>query len=1103
MSTQFINGPAVIALALTLTTAWAGWWITPDYSQTPEPEYKPVHLYWFTVPETPYIYRLEVDTPEGCERVTVLAKSSGYLYVWVDGRRVFAYRVPEKEKPDPTRACEIDLTENLASPGEHVIAVSAPKDGFALVGGFYAGERQIAELGTDRAWRVTKFPPTTIIEDESILQPGYDGPSVPVNLGDEFVADEQKLKEALSSTALKRAKAKVEEAIWRLELLAKKGIYIVDDQEHWWGGANRTAPPVVRSAAGALPDANNLLKNLDSFGYYLAESQAVKLLETVEELTWMAWYTDEMKMLRLASIVIDDKLPDSPEPAPIGMVLPIPDFTSENKRLAKERKRLEEKVKHPLNKLNESRYDRLGWLPLPGLSDDVIGDWGIRVNPVAGPTSLGTPRRWFFKTDPGDSGIEELRWSIGYNIETQWPRIEVPKPWQEVEGFEDYRGIAWYRARIHLPGEWAGNDVLLIYTVADSERVWFNDEEITEFGEWQDRRTYRIPARLVSFGGENCIAIRVEGHGNRSGIVGKVELSCPTLEGDEGKTTPPVDVLSTPLSPCVILTPQTESLQIHHRPGVKLLLPGGNPPGPIDYDWQRDGRLTENWAMLWLTPTTATSTERPVLFVFSSNPVRIEGEDNVTRITFNKPGMRVIAVRPWVKSTPPEEIRRKIDFWRRAALAVPINYASITRLLREGEPIFVFVAKSELRRKRYTDDINYKKVPSGPVLGQTVIYDFFGTQDEWDTEPLRVAPLPALCSFAMETEFRTARNLKIDQEEKLVTLQDGGLLASYRVLVGTNRVSYSYEVEPYARRAGFTSWMFAGSDTGVLGNQREMELIAATGANSYRPQHNFSEDESPHFPGKTRVRHMFDTCNRVGVNYTNNIDQTLGKPREYVRENYAKFIDEVIIHYEAIARQLKDEPFWAVGYDLINEPFDHHHTQYNPAMKRLTDAIRKIDPVHLCYIEPCESWGAIQMLLLVEPTADPLTIYSFHDYNFRLNEPTDRWPTRERDITSICQMWLPAFKFAILHGTGMHCGEFGDFKGATHQILAQKTLLNDFLRLFDQFGMHHHYYSGRTIYGREADGSMMPSNIVRTYRKYFARPDFNRYYRAQLGFCKQ
>lgn len=1077
---------AIFAAVAFPATALAAGWITPDYEDTPEPDHRPIALYWFDVKDTPYVYRTELTTPAGADRVTALARSSGYLYVWVDGERVWTYSIPEKkrkrEKPDPSKVHGVDLTPWMARPGKHTLAVSAPKGGFVLAGGFYSGTRRLKSLATDKSWRVIKLPPTTIIEDLDVTRSGYAGGSAPVKEGEALTANEDDLARVFFESTVARVVSMLDEARWRLELLAKKGIYIADDDPAWWGGPRRTDAIAVGRAREALRVVEELDRRLDSLkrqrvdsgaaleevlaGLRAVESRVRALFREAEGAGRAAYLADERKMLELAGLVIDGRRPDlSGKPA---------------ERLKEVRAGLEKRLGHPLNRLNESRYDRLGWIARLGLSDDQIGAWGVRVNPVTEPTSARIPRRWFFSTDPKDSGLRELRWTVGYNIEGQWPRIRVPMPWQNDGRFKTYRGIVWYRTQVHVPGQWAGNDIVVKFRVADTFRLWFNEREITKLGTGTREVTFKVPVGLVSFGGDNYIAARVVGKGNRSGIIGKLTVTCPALGGPEAKETPPADVLSTPLSPCVVLEPKTDVLQIHHGPGLKLVSKGRSPRA-VDYRLARDGRLPSNWVMLWRPPTSSAGAERPILLVFQTNPLSITGKETVTRVRFATPRHRVIAVRPWVKARPPKSrtaTERTAELWSRAALAVPVNYANITRVLRPCESI---------------EGISVKNVPKGPLLGHTVIYDYLVTKDEWGTQPLRLAPLPALCSYGLDTRFR---NLELDQ--KVEVLHDGGMLAPYRGLKGADRVSYRYDVEPYARRIGFTSWVFAHCDTGVRGNWRETELLAATGSNSFRPQHNFGEHESPHYPGKTRVRIMVDACLAVGLNYTNNIDQTLGKKREYVREHYDDFVGDLIKHYDGLTRQLKDEPFWVVGYDLINEAFDHYRTRYNPALKRLTASVRAVDPVHLCYIEPCESWGAIPQLLLVEPTGDPLTLYSFHDYHFRLKKATDRWPNLERDITDICRMWMPAFKYAVMHGTGMHCGEFGGFHGPTFQIESQKYLMSEFFRIFDQFGIHSHYYTGRDIYERSQDGCMHPSNVIRAYRKYMARPDVNLYYKDQI-----
>jgi hypothetical protein len=657
---------------------------------------------------------------------------------------------------------------------------------------------------------------------------------------------------------------------------------------------------------------------------------------------------------------------------------------------------------------------------------------------------------------------------------------------------KDYKGIAWYRTRVALPAEWAGSDVTIAMRIAGKARVWINDQEITDRG-GEGGRPFVIPAAMLLFGAENFLSLRVDADGPARGLTAPTDVSCPALEGPAGKATPVVDVLATPLSPCVVLTPRAGALHIHHAGKAGLILPGGKAAvGAGTYDAAKDGKLAANWAMLWLTPAAASAVERPILLVFDTPPASIACEQGVTKATFAAadPPARVIAIRPWAKAVPKQDdpaVAAKAGFWSRAALAVPINYMNITTVLP--------ASRQTATQGKPWDDISIDAVPAGPVLGQAVIYDYLTTTDAWDTEPLKLAPLPALCSMAMDSKFR---GLKVDAAEKFEILHEAGCAGPYRAAQGTARVSYSYPVEPWPRLVGFTSYMFSGADVGVPGNKREMELIAATGANSYRPQNNFASEPAAMGVAeekRTRIRALADLCRDSGVNFMNNIDETLGH-EPMVRNEYDKWVQTCLFpHYDKLVPQLADRPFWQVAYDLVNEPFHHQAAAYNAAMKGLTARIRKQDRRHLLYIEPCQAWGAIQQLALVEPTGDPLTMYSFHDYNFKVDKPEDRWPTADRDISTICRMWWPAFQFAIRHGTGMHCGEFGAFGPASNDSPAQTLLLNDFYRIFDQFGMHHHYYSGREIYQRQLDGSLGPSNVVRAFRAYIRRGDVNVLYK--------
>ena len=65
---------------------------------------------------------------------------------------------------------------------------------------------------------------------------------------------------------------------------------------------------------------------------------------------------------------------------------------------------------------------------------------------------------------------------------------------------------------------------------------------------------------------------------------------------------------------------------------------------------------------------------------------------------------------------------------------------------------------------------------------------------------------------------------------------------------------------------------------------------------------------------------------------------------------YREFQDRVVQLWKVIAAHYKDQP-WVAGYDLINEPADPSGKMLFPYYKMLRDTIRKVDPMHILFIE--------------------------------------------------------------------------------------------------------------------------------------------------------
>ena len=87
------------------------------------------------------------------------------------------------------------------------------------------------------------------------------------------------------------------------------------------------------------------------------------------------------------------------------------------------------------------------------------------------------------------------------------------------------------------------------------------------------------------------------------------------------------------------------------------------------------------------------------------------------------------------------------------------------------------------------------------------------------------------------------------------------------------------------------------------------------------------------------------------------------------------FQDRTVVLWEAIARHYRDQP-WVAGYDLINEPADPTGESVVPFFQRLRDAVRKVDPAHILFIEGNTYAREFHRF---DPTWKNV-VYSNHDY---------------------------------------------------------------------------------------------------------------------------
>jgi beta-galactosidase/beta-glucuronidase len=103
-------------------------------------------------------------------------------------------------------------------------------------------------------------------------------------------------------------------------------------------------------------------------------------------------------------------------------------------------------------------------------------------------------------------------------------KLMVPAHW-DVQGYQDYDGFAWYKKSFILPKEFEiKNMILLLGKIDDIDQTYVNGILVGSTGKWnfQDvptdfdsneeykiNRVYSVPQKLLKFGKENSIAVRV------------------------------------------------------------------------------------------------------------------------------------------------------------------------------------------------------------------------------------------------------------------------------------------------------------------------------------------------------------------------------------------------------------------------------------------------------------------------------------------------------------------------------------------------------------------------------------------------------------------
>jgi aryl-phospho-beta-D-glucosidase BglC (GH1 family) len=184
----------------------------------------------------------------------------------------------------------------------------------------------------------------------------------------------------------------------------------------------------------------------------------------------------------------------------------------------------------------------------------------------------------------------------------------------------------------------------------------------------------------------------------------------------------------------------------------------------------------------------------------------------------------------------------------------------------------------------------------------------------------------------------------------------------------------------------FLHWFFT---------EKDAEFFASKGLNCLRVPFNyrhFEDDSNPRVLKESGFKHLdrvIEVCARHKI-YTILDMHALpgGQNPGWHSDNpthvasfwiHKDFQDRAVWLWEQIAARYKGNP-WVAGYNPINEPCDPEHWRLPAFYERLEQAVRKIDPDHILWLDG--NTFAIEWKFFDKKL--PNCVYSLHDYTVRI-----------------------------------------------------------------------------------------------------------------------
>jgi endoglucanase len=163
------------------------------------------------------------------------------------------------------------------------------------------------------------------------------------------------------------------------------------------------------------------------------------------------------------------------------------------------------------------------------------------------------------------------------------------------------------------------------------------------------------------------------------------------------------------------------------------------------------------------------------------------------------------------------------------------------------------------------------------------------------------------------------------------------------------------------------------------------------------------------------------------------------------------FQDRALHIWEVIAEHYKNQP-WVAGYDLINEPAEPTGEKVVPYYKRLREAIVKIDPKHILFLEGDRY--AVDFSKFTEVWDN--VVYTNHDYAIPGFITGGDYPgytgTRFYDKDTLEHDFLERSEYMFSHKVPLWVGEFGPvYIGNPEKDNMRYQILKDQLAYYSKY----------------------------------------------------